>query len=61
VTLPGMLHGWCIRPPVANAVPTAVDALDRYSECARRAQGDFIAVVADSEWHASAARQLVVT
>jgi CO/xanthine dehydrogenase Mo-binding subunit len=26
VTLPGMLHGRCIRPPVANTVPVSVDA-----------------------------------
>jgi CO/xanthine dehydrogenase Mo-binding subunit len=63
VTLPGMLHGRCIRPPVANAVPVSVDASSIEDIGARVVhKGDFLAVVAESEWQAiKAARQLRVT
>ena len=63
VTLPGMLHGRCIRPPVANAVPMSVDASSIADIAGVRVvhKGDFLAVVAASEWHAiKAARQLRV-
>jgi len=64
VTLPDMLHGRCIRPPVANAVPVAVDesSIAGYADARVVRKGDFIAVVAESEWHAiKAARELKVT
>jgi CO/xanthine dehydrogenase Mo-binding subunit len=64
VTLPGMLHGRTLRPPVANAVPVAVDERSIAGIPGARAvwKQDFLAVVAASEWHAiKAARQLVVT
>jgi CO/xanthine dehydrogenase Mo-binding subunit len=64
VTLPGMLHARCIRPPVANAVPVAVDASSIADIAGARVvrKGDFLAVVAASEWRAiKAARQLSVT
>jgi CO/xanthine dehydrogenase Mo-binding subunit len=64
VTLPGMLHGRCIRPPVANAVPVSVDAssIEDIEGVRVVHKGDFLAVVAEREWHAiRAARQLRVT
>jgi CO/xanthine dehydrogenase Mo-binding subunit len=64
VTLPGMQHGRCIRPPVANAVPVAVDASSIADIADARVvrKGDFLAVVAATEWHAiKAARELSVT
>ena len=64
VTLPGMVHARTLRPPVANAVPVAVDASSIADIRSARVvqKGDFIAVVADSEWHAiKAARELEVT
>jgi xanthine dehydrogenase molybdopterin-binding subunit B len=63
VTLPGMLHGRCLRPPVANAVPVAVDATSIAAIAGARVvrEGDFLAVVADDEWAAiRAARELAV-
>jgi nicotinate dehydrogenase subunit B len=60
----GMLHGRVIRPPVAGAVPTAVDEAsvkDIPGVKIVREKG-FIGVVAPKEWHAiKAARQLKVT
>jgi nicotinate dehydrogenase subunit B len=64
VTLPGMLHARCVRPPVANAVPVDVDLSSIVDVPSARVvrKGDFIAVVADDEWHAiKAARELAVT
>lgn len=64
VALPGMLHGRTIRPPVANAVPVAVDERSIAAIAGARVvwKQDFIAVVAESEWDAiKAARQLNVT
>jgi nicotinate dehydrogenase subunit B len=63
VSLPGMLHARSIRPPVANAVPVSVDAssIAAYVDARVVRKGDFIAVVAVSEWHAiKAARELKV-
>jgi CO/xanthine dehydrogenase Mo-binding subunit len=64
VELPGMLHARTLRPPVAGAVPVAVDA-DSVSDIATARvvhKGDFVAVVAANEWQAvKAARQLAVT
>jgi nicotinate dehydrogenase subunit B len=64
VALPGMLHGRTIRPPVANAVPVAVDESSIAAIAGARVvwKQDFIAVVAESEWDAiKAARQLNVS
>ncbi len=64
VTLPGMLHGRTVRPPVANAVPVAVDERSIAHIPGVRVVhvGDFVAVVAEQEWHAiKAARELAVT
>ncbi len=64
VTLPGMVHGRTIRPPVANAVPVSVDesSIKAYPDARVVRKGDFIAVVANTEWHAiKAARELKVT
>jgi CO/xanthine dehydrogenase Mo-binding subunit len=63
VSLPGMLHGRCVRPPVANAVPAAVDARSIAGIPGARVvrKKDFLGVVAEREWHAiEAARQLKV-
>jgi CO/xanthine dehydrogenase Mo-binding subunit len=63
VALPGMLHARTIRPPVANAVPVAVDERSIAGIVGARVvwKQDFIAVVAESEWDAiKAARQLNV-
>ena len=64
VRLPGMLHARTLRPPVANAVPVRVDESSIAALPGARVirKGDFIAVVAPSEWHAiKAARDLRVT
>src|SRR5690606_4108389 len=64
VTLPGMLHARAVRPPVANAVPVAVDerSVAHISGVRVVHVGDFVAVVAEHEWHAiRAARELAVT
>lgn len=63
VNLPGMLHARVVRPPVAGAVPAAVD--ERSIAGIAGAQvvrdGDFLAVVAPDEWDAiRASRQLDV-
>jgi nicotinate dehydrogenase subunit B len=59
VSIPGMLHGRCIRPPVANAVPVSVDenSIAAWPDARVIREGDFIAVVADTEWHAIQASQ----
>jgi CO/xanthine dehydrogenase Mo-binding subunit len=64
VRLPGMLHARTLRPPVANAVPASVDESSLAEIPGARVvrKGDFIAVVAPTEWHAiKAARALRVT
>jgi CO/xanthine dehydrogenase Mo-binding subunit len=64
VRLPGMLHARTLRPPVANAVPASVDESSLLGIPGARVvrKGDFIAVVAPTEWHAiKAARALRVT
>ncbi|HTQ99773.1 MAG TPA: molybdopterin cofactor-binding domain-containing protein [Candidatus Acidoferrum sp.] len=64
VTLPGMLHARSLRPPVAGSVPVAVDesSIKHYADARVVRKGDYLAVVADSEWHAiKAARELKVT
>ena len=64
VTLPEMLHGRGIRPPVANAVPVIVDEASISSIAGARVvwKEDFLAVVAETEWSAvKAARELDVT
>ena len=61
VALPGMLHGRTLRPPVANAVPIAIDAASIGDIPGAQVvhEGDFVAVVAETEWQAiKAARQL---
>ena len=64
VKLPGMLHARAVRPPVANQVPTSIDESSIAGIATARAVrlGDFIAVVAESEWAAiQASRALKVT
>jgi len=64
VTLPGMLHARSVRPPVANAVPVAIDASSIAQIAGARVvrKGDFVAVVAETEWAAiRGARELSVT
>ena len=64
VKLPGMLHGRMIRPPVAGAVPVAVDeaSVKNIPGVKIVRQKDFIGLVAPKEWDAiRAARQLKVT
>lgn len=62
-SLPGMLHGRMIRPPVSGAVPLKVDAASLASiRGARVVHKDaFLGVVAETEWDAiKAARRLKV-
>ena len=64
VTLPGMMHGRSIRPPVANAVPVAVDNTSIRDIPGGRViwRRDYVGVVANTEWGAiKAAEQLKVT
>ena len=64
VKLPGMLHGRMIRPPVAGAVPVAVDESSVKNIPGVKVvwQKDFIGLVAPKQWDAiRAARQLKVT
>lgn len=64
VTLPNMLHARSIRPPIANAVPVSVNeaSIAAYPDVRVVRKGDYLAVVAESEWHAiKAARELEVT
>ncbi|MGE5540220.1 MAG: molybdopterin cofactor-binding domain-containing protein [Gemmatimonas sp.] len=60
VRLPGMVHARTLRPPVAGQVP---DAIDESSIAGTGAQvvriGDFVAVVADKEWNAVRAAQML--
>jgi len=64
VKVPGMLHGRMIRPPVAGAMPVAVDESSLAAIPGVKVvwkQG-FLGVVAKKEWNAiRAARQLKVT
>lgn len=54
VSVPGMMHGRVVRPPIAGAVPLSVNESSiRDIRGARAVQrGDFLAVVAESEWDA---------
>jgi nicotinate dehydrogenase subunit B len=64
VSLPGMLHARNVRPPVAGAVPVKVDAASIASIAGAQVvhEGDYVAVVAPTEWAAiRAARSLNVT
>ena len=63
VTVPGMVHGRVIRPPVAGAAPVKVDdsALKSIAGAKVVLEKRFLGVVADSEWGAiKAARKLKV-
>jgi len=63
VKLPGMLHGRMIRPPVAGAVPVAVDEASVKNIPGVKVvwQKDFLGLVAPKEWDAiRASRQLKV-
>jgi nicotinate dehydrogenase subunit B len=63
VTLPGMVHGRMIRPPVANAVPvsTNADSIANIASARVVHKRNLLAVVADTEWGAvKAAQQLEV-
>jgi CO/xanthine dehydrogenase Mo-binding subunit len=59
VRVPGMLHGRMIRPPVAGAVPIAVDesSIKDVPGAQVVRQKDLIGVVAPKEWNASRAAQ----
>jgi len=64
VSLPGMLHARAVRPPVANQLPVSHDENSIAGITSARAVriGDFLAVVADTEWAAiKASRELAVT
>ena len=64
VAVPGMVHGRMIRPPVAGAVPVAVDQDSVKDIPGARIVWDqgFLGVVADKEWDAiQAAQRLAVT
>jgi nicotinate dehydrogenase subunit B len=64
IKVPGMLHGRMIRPPVAGAVPTAVDQSSIRDIPGAQVvwQKGFIGVVAPREWDAiRASRALKVT
>src|SRR5271167_3171767 len=63
IKVPGMLHGRMIRPPVAGAVPVAVDENSTHDIPGVRVVHDkgFIGIVADREWDAvQAAERLAV-
>ncbi|HTD89017.1 MAG TPA: molybdopterin cofactor-binding domain-containing protein, partial [Burkholderiales bacterium] len=64
IKVPGMLHGRMIRPPIAGAVPVAVDESSVKDIPGVKVvwQKGFIGLVAPKEWDAiRAARQLKVT
>ena len=63
VRLPDMLHARVIRPPVASAVPASIDESSIAGIGAQVLRdGDFLAVVAATEWQAiRAARELKVS
>ena len=63
IKVPGMLHGRMIRPPVAGAVPVAVDESSTHDIPGVRIVHDkgFVGIVADCEWDAvQAAERLAV-
>jgi CO/xanthine dehydrogenase Mo-binding subunit len=60
VRLPGMVHARTLRPPMAGGVPTAIDESSIKDTGARVVKlGDFVAVVADKEWNAVRAAQML--
>jgi CO/xanthine dehydrogenase Mo-binding subunit len=64
VKVPGMMHGRMVRPPVAGAVPVAVDEASVAAIPGVRVvrKAGLLAVVADKEWNAiRAAQALKVT
>ncbi|HEY7883685.1 MAG TPA: molybdopterin cofactor-binding domain-containing protein, partial [Cellvibrionaceae bacterium] len=64
INLPGMWHGRMMRPPVAGAVPLAVNeaSIAHIPEVQLVWRKNLLAVVAADEWHAvTALRQLEVT
>ena len=63
LTVPGMMHGRMVRPPVAGAVPTAVDKASVAPFNATVVWKDgFLGVVAEDEWDAiRASQELKVT
>jgi nicotinate dehydrogenase subunit B len=63
IVIPGMMHGRMVRPPVAGAVPTAVDAASVTKFDAQVIWRDgFLGVVAETEWDAiRASQELAVT
>ena len=64
VRLPGMVHGRMIRPPIAGAVPVAIDEASVKDIPGARVVWDkgLLGIVADKEWDAvQAAQRLAVT
>jgi CO/xanthine dehydrogenase Mo-binding subunit len=63
IVIPGMMHGRMLRPPVAGAIPTAVDESSVADFGAQVIwKGEFLGVVAEDEWDAiRAAEELAVT
>jgi len=65
VRIPGMLHGRVVRPPVVNSKPTSVDenSIQQIAGVVKVVQeGNFVGVVAQTEWAAiQAAKALKVT
>jgi nicotinate dehydrogenase subunit B len=61
VSLPGMLHGRMLRPPVAGAVPVTVDEASISSLPRTRVvwRKGFLGVVAEKEWDAIRAAQML--
>jgi nicotinate dehydrogenase subunit B len=59
IKVPGMVHGRMIRPPVAGAVPVAVDESSIKDVPTAKVVWDkgFLGVVADKEWNAIKAMQ----
>jgi nicotinate dehydrogenase subunit B len=61
VKVPGMAHGRVIRPPVAGATPVSVDegSVKTIAGVKVVREKDFIGVVADTEWNAVKAAQML--
>jgi nicotinate dehydrogenase subunit B len=61
VKVPGMVHGRVIRPPVAGATPVSVDesSVKDIPGVKVVRDKDFIGVVADTEWNAVKAAQIL--
>ena len=61
VKVPGMVHGRVIRPPVAGATPVSVDesSVKDIPGIKVVREKDFIGVVADTEWNAVRAAQML--